>query len=83
MFEPIGGTAPGFAGTGEINPLAAIAAAGLLLTHTGAPEAGAAVEAAVARVAGSLPSLAAGRMGASTSEVGDRAAAVVAGGPNP
>ena len=79
MFEPIGGTAPDVAGSGKINPLAAIGAAGMLLTHTSAPDAGAAVESAVATVAGSLPSLAAGEMGLSTSEVGDRVATLVAG----
>jgi 3-isopropylmalate dehydrogenase len=79
MFEPIGGSAPKYTGQGVINPLAAIAAGGLLLTHSGHREAGAAVEAAVAEVGGALPSLAAGRMGASTAEIGDRAAALVAG----
>ncbi len=72
MFEPIGGTAPGFEGTGQINPLAAIGAAGMMLTHLGEMEAGAAVDRAVGQVAGSLPSLRAGKMEASTSEVGDR-----------
>ncbi len=71
MFEPIGGSAPKYTGTGKINPLAAIAAAAFLLEYTGHPEAGAALEAAVAEVAGSLDSMRAGRMGASTSEVGD------------
>lgn len=79
MFEPIGGTAPDVAGTGKINPLAAIGAAAMLLSHTGQPAAGAAVEAAVASVAGSLPSLAAGEMGMSTSEVADRVCEEVAG----
>ena len=84
MFEPIGGTAPGFEGTGLINPLAAISAAAMLLHHVGAPDAGSAVEEAVARVAGSLPSLRAGEMGASTAEVGDRVAALVSPGvPSP
>ncbi len=78
MFEPIGGTAPDVAGTGKINPLAAIGAAGMLLTHTGQPEAGAAVENAVATVAGALPSLAAGEMGMQTAEVGDRVCELVA-----
>ena len=72
MFEPIGGTAPGFEGTGQINPLAAIGAAGMMLIHLGEKEAGAAVDRAVGQVAGSLPSLRAGKMEASTSEVGDR-----------
>ncbi|MFQ5523280.1 MAG: 3-isopropylmalate dehydrogenase [Acidimicrobiia bacterium] len=76
MFEPIGGTAPGFEGTGQINPLACIAAAGMMLDVLGERAAAAAVEAAVAEVAGALPSLGAGKMGASTSEVGDAVAAV-------
>ena len=77
MFEPIGGTAPGFEGTGQINPLAAIGAAAMLLTELGAIEAGDAVEGAVAEVAGSLPSLRAGEMGLNTTEVGDRVADLV------
>ncbi|MEA1903797.1 MAG: 3-isopropylmalate dehydrogenase [Actinomycetota bacterium] len=77
MFEPIGGTAPGFEGTGQINPLAAIGSAAMLLTNLGEIEAGDAVEKATGEVAGSLPSLWAGRMEASTSEVGERVAALV------
>jgi len=77
MFEPIGGTAPDVAGAGKINPLAAIGAAGMLLTHTGQTAAGASVETALATVAGSLPSLAAGEMGMSTSDVGDRVCELV------
>jgi 3-isopropylmalate dehydrogenase len=78
MFEPIGGTAPAFTGTGEINPLAAIGAAALLLMHTGHEAAGRAIETAVAEVAGSLPSLRAGEMGATTAQVGERVANHVA-----
>ena len=77
MFEPIGGTAPGFEGKGEINPLAAIGAAAMMLADLGENPAGAAVEQAVGKVAGSLPSLRAAEMGASTSEVGDRVTALV------
>jgi len=79
MFEPIGGTAPGFEGTGQINPLAAIGAAAMLLRTVGETEAGETVEEAVAEVAGSLPSLRAGEMGITTSEVGDRVAELVGG----
>jgi 3-isopropylmalate dehydrogenase len=79
MFEPIGGTAPGFEGTGQINPLAAIGAAGMMLSDLGEPAAGAAVDRAVGKVAGSLPSLRAGKMDATTSEVGDRVSDLVAG----
>ena len=42
MFEPIGGTAPGFEGTGQINPLAAIGAAAMMLDVLGESEASAA-----------------------------------------
>lgn len=77
MFEPIGGTAPGFEGTGGINPLAAIGAAGMMLRELGEPDAASAVESAVASVAGELPSLRAGEMGASTTEVGDQVAQLV------
>jgi 3-isopropylmalate dehydrogenase len=78
MFEPIGGTAPGFEGTGQINPLAAIGAAGMMLRTLGESAAADAVERAVGEVAGSLPSLRAGEMGISTTEVGDRVASLVA-----
>jgi 3-isopropylmalate dehydrogenase len=78
MFEPIGGTAPGFEGTGLINPLAAIGAAAMMLDVLGEPDAATAVEKAVGEVAGSLPSLRAGEMGISTSEVGDRVVSLVA-----
>jgi 3-isopropylmalate dehydrogenase len=77
MFEPIGGTAPGFERTGKINPLAAIGAAAMMLQELGETEAADAIETAVATVAGSLPSLRAGEMGATTTEVGDRVAALV------
>lgn len=77
MFEPIGGTAPGFEGTGGINPLAAIGAAAMLLREVGETDAALAIETAVAQVAGELPSLRAGEMGATTSEVGDRVADLI------
>jgi 3-isopropylmalate dehydrogenase len=78
MFEPIGGTAPGFEGTGLINPLAAIGAGAMMMDILGEPKAGAAIESAVGEVAGTLPSLRAGQMGISTTEVGDRVAGLVA-----
>jgi len=72
MFEPIGGSAPKYTGKGVINPLAAICAAGMLLEELGESEAASAIEAAVMSVtAGKLKSLAAGKMGYSTAEVGD------------
>jgi 3-isopropylmalate dehydrogenase len=77
MFEPIGGTAPGFEKTGKINPLAAIGAAAMMLRQLGEADAADSIEGAVATVAGSLPSLRAGELGVSTTEVGDRVAARV------
>jgi len=72
MFEPIGGSAPKYTGRGLINPLAAICAAGMMLEILGQEEAASAVEEAVKSVtAGKLKSLSAGKMGYSTSEVGD------------
>ncbi len=72
MFEPIGGSAPKYTGKAIINPMAAICSAAMLLDELGEQEAGAAIEKAVAFVTGNkLESMSAGRMGYSTSEVGD------------
>ena len=72
MFEPIGGSAPKYTGKNVINPLAAICAAGMMLENLGEEQAGKAVEDAVIKVVQTkLKSLAAGKMGYSTSEVGD------------
>jgi 3-isopropylmalate dehydrogenase len=72
MFEPIGGSAPKYTGKNVINPLAAICALGMLLENIGLDKAGKAVEDAVIKVVQKkLKSLAAGRMGYSTSEVGN------------
>ncbi len=75
MFEPIGGSAPRYAGQNVINPLASICAGGMMLAHLGEKAAAAAVEKAVMEIcATKIQSLAAGRMGYSTSEVGDMVA---------
>jgi len=72
MFEPIGGSAPKYTGKNVINPLAAICALGMLLENLGEVKAGQAVEDAVIKVVTKkLKSLAAGKMGYSTQEVGD------------
>jgi len=79
MFEPIGGSAPKYTGKGVINPLAAICAVQMMLQTLGEDAAGAKIEEAVKTVTGTkLKSLAAGRMGYSTSEVGDMVAGMVA-----
>lgn len=72
MFEPIGGSAPKYTGKNVINPLAAICALGMLLENLGDDAAAKAVEDAVIKVVSTkLKSLAAGKMGYSTTEVGD------------
>jgi 3-isopropylmalate dehydrogenase len=72
MFEPIGGSAPKYTGKNVINPLAAICAVGMMLENLGEVKAGKAVEDAVIKVVQTkLKSLAAGKMGYSTTEVGD------------
>jgi len=47
MFEPVHGSAPKYAGTDTANPFGAILTAGMMLEHTGLPEAAAGIEAAV------------------------------------
>jgi len=80
MFEPIGGSAPKYTGQGVINPLAAICAMQMMLQTLGEEAAATKVEDAVKTVtATKLKSLAAGRMGYSTSQVGDMVAELVAG----
>ena len=71
MFEPIGGSAPKYTGKNVINPLAAIGAVGMLLEELGEEAAGKSVENAVMKVTTQLKSMAAGKMGYGTSEVGD------------
>ncbi|MCM8792255.1 MAG: 3-isopropylmalate dehydrogenase [Candidatus Omnitrophica bacterium] len=72
MFEPIGGSAPKYTGKNVINPLAAICALSMLLENLGEEEASQAVENSVIKVVNTkLRSLAAGKMGYSTKEVGD------------
>ena len=72
MFEPMGGSAPKYTGQNVINPIAAISAMSMLLEHTGYPAAGERVMQAIQITTGSkMKSQAAGKMGYSTSEVGD------------
>jgi 3-isopropylmalate dehydrogenase len=72
MFEPIGGSAPKYTGLNIINPMAAIMAGQMMLDFLGEAKAAAAVENAVMKVvAEKLKSMSAGKMGCSTSQVGD------------
>jgi 3-isopropylmalate dehydrogenase len=72
MFEPIGGSTPKYTGKDVINPLASICALSMLLTQIGEGGAGTLIENSVIKVVREkLKSLGAGKMGYSTSEVGD------------
>lgn len=72
MFEPMGGSAPKYTGMGVVSPLAAISACQMMLEHLGEEKAAQDVEAAIKKVLSKdVKSLTAGKMGHSTSEVGD------------
>jgi 3-isopropylmalate dehydrogenase len=72
MFEPIGGSAPKYTGQGVINPMAAICAGQMMLDFLGEAQAAQAIEQAVIKITREkLKTLAAGKMGYSTSQVGD------------
>jgi 3-isopropylmalate dehydrogenase len=78
MYECIGGSAPKYTGMNIINPLAAIGAMALLLQNTADADgeyawktAGDRIEAAIKKVTPKLKSLSAGKMGYSTTELGD------------
>jgi 3-isopropylmalate dehydrogenase len=79
MFEPIHGSAPKYAGKNQANPIACIAAMGMLLDHVGAKQAAARVDAAIAQVlaSGKIPDLSAGKC-PPTSVIGDMIAGAVA-----
>jgi 3-isopropylmalate dehydrogenase len=72
MFEPMGGSAPKYTGQNVINPIAAINAGAMMLDFLGESQAAAAIESAVVQIINSkIKSLAAGKMGYGTREVGD------------
>lgn len=72
MFEPIGGSAPKYTGMNVINPVACILAGEMLLRYLGEESAANKVENAVVKViTEKLKSLAAGKMGYTTEEVGN------------
>ncbi len=72
MFEPMGGSAPKYTGQGVINPIATINATSMLLDQLGESKAAARVMQAIMEVTGTkMKSMSAGKMGYSTSEVGD------------
>ena len=72
MFEPIGGSAPKYTGKGVVSPLAAIAASQMMLDHVGEEKVAQGIEDAVMKVVSrDVRNLSAGKMGYSTSQVGD------------
>jgi len=71
MFEPIGGSAPKYTGKNMVNPLAAISACQMMLDHLGERDASSMLEKAIIKVLSHIKSLSAGKMGYSTSQVGD------------
>jgi 3-isopropylmalate dehydrogenase len=78
MFEPVHGSAPDIAGTGQANPVAAVLSAAMCLDHLGEAQAAAALERAAAAILPQLGAMGGKGMGYSTSEIGDRIAADVA-----
>ncbi len=74
MFEPIGGSAPKYTGQNVINPMAAILAGAMMLDQLGEAKAAAAVENSAVAVIGKMKSMAAGKMGFSTTRIGDMVA---------
>ena len=72
MFEPIGGSAPKYTGQNVINPLAAICAVAMLLREIGEAQAAGLIENSVKTIVRTkLKDLAAGKMGYSTTQVGE------------
>ena len=73
MFEPIGGSAPKYTGQNVVCPIAAISAGQMLMETLGEDATAQRIERAVERAlaSGKIKSVAAGKMGMSTSDVGD------------
>jgi len=79
MYEPMGGSAPKYAGKNVINPIAAVAALQMMLSVLGEEDAAQLVEEAIEKVVSQdMKSMSAGNMGYSTSEVGDLLADYIA-----
>jgi 3-isopropylmalate dehydrogenase len=78
MFEPIGGSAPKYTGKNMINPLAGILAGALMIETLGQKLAAKSIEEAVVKtLTKNIKSLEAGKMGHSTSEIGDLVAGYI------
>jgi 3-isopropylmalate dehydrogenase len=79
MFEPMGGSAPKYTGQNVINPIAAINAGTMMLDTLGEIEAAKDIDNAVIKAleSGKIKSMSAGKMGLSTTEVGDLIASYI------
>lgn len=71
MFEPIGGSAPKYTGQNIINPMAAIGSVQMMLDVIGEDKAAKKVEDAMKKTILKIKDMGAGKMGMSTTEVGD------------
>lgn len=80
MFEPIGGSAPKYAGKDMANPIAAILAGKMMLEHLGEQKAAQLIEnAVITATTRDLKGMEAGQMGMGTREVGKLIAGYVRG----
>jgi 3-isopropylmalate dehydrogenase len=73
MFEPMGGSAPKYAGLNIINPIATINAGAMMLETLGEAKAAKDIDNAVVKAlqSGKIKDMSAGKMGLLTTEVGD------------
>jgi 3-isopropylmalate dehydrogenase len=78
MYEPIGGSAPKYTGMDVINPLAAIGSVQMMLEQLGETKAADLIDRAIAKATGEkMQSMSAGKMGYTTTQVGDLVAEFV------
>jgi 3-isopropylmalate dehydrogenase len=79
MFEPMGGSAPKYTGLNAINPIATINAGAMMLETIGESKAAKDIDNAVVKAleSGKIKSMSAGKMGLSTTEVGDLIASLI------
>ena len=74
MFEPIGGSAPKYKGQNIINPIASILAGSMMMDVLGETQVAVDIENAVKSVIKEMKSMNAGKMGFTTTELGDKIA---------
>ena len=71
MFEPVHGSAPQFTGKNMANPIAAIATVHMMLAYLNENKAAENLESAIQKTITSMKSMLIGKMGYSTTEIGD------------